>query len=44
MFFSYNGLPTNKHTVRHIIRRHAKLAGVHPIRIHGLRHSHASAY
>ncbi|MDT2687468.1 site-specific integrase [Enterococcus gallinarum] len=39
---SYNGLPTNKHTVRHIIRRHAKLAGVHPIRIHGLRHSHAS--
>jgi len=39
---SYNGLPTNKHTVRHIIRRHAELAGVHPIRIHGLRHSHAS--
>jgi integrase len=39
---SYNGLPTNKHTVRHIIHRHAELAGVHPIRIHGLRHSHAS--
>lgn len=39
---SYNGLPTNKHTVRHIIHRHAELAKVHSIRIHGLRHSHAS--
>ncbi|MCO6016911.1 site-specific integrase [Carnobacterium divergens] len=39
---SYNGLPTNKHTIRHIIQRHSKLAEVHPIRIHGLRHSHAS--
>ncbi|WP_086349613.1 site-specific integrase [Candidatus Enterococcus clewellii] len=39
---SYNGLPMNKHTVRHIIHRHAKLADIHPIRIHGLRHSHAS--
>ena len=39
---SYNGLPTNKHTARHIIKRHAKLAGVHDIKIHALRHSHAS--
>lgn len=39
---SYNGMPTNKHTVRHIIRRHSELAKVHSIRIHGLRHSHAS--
>lgn len=40
--FSYNGLPTNKHTVSHIIERHAKAAGVHRIKIHALRHSHAS--
>lgn len=39
---SYNGLPTNKHTVSHIIKRHAKLVNVHSIRIHALRHSHAS--
>lgn len=39
---SYNGLPTNKHTVSHIIERHAKAAGVHRIKIHALRHSHAS--
>ncbi|MDF0479655.1 site-specific integrase [Vagococcus sp. PNs007] len=39
---SYNGIPTNKHTVRHIIRRHSSLADINDIRIHGLRHSHAS--
>lgn len=39
---SYNGLPTNKSAPRHIITQHAKLAGVHRIRTHALRHSHAS--
>lgn len=39
---SYNGIPTQKHTISHAITRYAKLAGVHRIRIHGLRHSHAS--
>jgi integrase len=39
---SYNGIPTQKHTIRHILVRHAKTADVHNIRIHALRHSHAS--
>ena len=39
---SYNGIPTQKHTIAHAIGRYAKLAGIHRIRIHGLRHSHAS--
>ncbi len=39
---SYNSVPTQKHTIRHIIRRHADVARVHSIRIHALRHSHAS--
>ena len=39
---SYNGLPTNKHTLRHVIKRHSNLANVHHIKIHALRHSHAS--
>ncbi|MBE9911762.1 tyrosine-type recombinase/integrase [Enterococcus mundtii] len=39
---SYNSVPTQKHTIRHTIRRHADIAKVHSIRIHGLRHSHAS--
>ncbi|WP_270271362.1 site-specific integrase [Enterococcus lactis] len=39
---SYNGTPTQKYTIRHIMRRHATIVGVHIIRIHGLRHSHAS--
>ena len=39
---SYNGLPTNKSTAKHIIERHSKLAGVHKIKTHALRHSHAS--
>lgn len=39
---SYNALPTNKSTARHIIERHSKLAGVRRIKTHALRHSHAS--
>ncbi|EFT95203.1 site-specific integrase [Enterococcus faecalis] len=39
---SYNGEPTQKHTVRHTITRFSKLADVHRIKIHALRHSHAS--
>ena len=39
---SYNGIPTQKHTIAHAIERYAKLAGVHRIKIHALRHSHAS--
>ncbi|MFV0400966.1 MAG: tyrosine-type recombinase/integrase [Oscillospiraceae bacterium] len=39
---SYNGLPTNKSAPRHIIEQHAKLADVHRIKTHALRHSHAS--
>lgn len=40
--FSYNGLPTNKSATSHIITCHAKLAGVHRIKTHALKHSHAS--
>ena len=39
---TYNGLPTNKCASKHIIDQHAKLAGVHRIKTHALRHSHAS--
>ena len=39
---SYNGLPTNKSAPKHIIERHAKIASVHRIKTHALRHSHAS--
>ncbi|GGB48080.1 site-specific integrase [Lentibacillus populi] len=39
---SYNGVPTQKHTLAHVITRFAKKAGVHRIRLHALRHSHAS--
>lgn len=39
---SYNGIPTQKYTIAHAIERYAKKAGVHRIRIHALRHSHAS--
>jgi integrase len=39
---SYNGVPTQKFTISYAINRYAKAAGVHRIRIHGLRHSHAS--
>lgn len=39
---SYNGSPTNRSTARHIIEHHAEMAGVHRIKVHALRHSHAS--
>jgi integrase len=39
---SYNGIPTQKHTIAHAIGRLAKMSGVHRIKIHALRHSHAS--
>lgn len=39
---SYNGQPTQKHTMSRAITRYAALAGVHRIRTHALRHSHAS--
>ncbi len=39
---SYNSVFTQNYTLRHIIRRYADVAKVHSIRIHALRHSHAS--
>lgn len=39
---SYNGFPTQKHTIAHAIDRFAKMADIHRIKIHALRHSHAS--
>lgn len=39
---SWGGDPLSKHTVRRLIERHAPMAGVHRIRPHGLRHSHAA--
>ncbi|HGF8364618.1 TPA: tyrosine-type recombinase/integrase [Enterococcus faecium] len=39
---SYDGLPTNKHAPKHIIDKKTKLVGVHRIKTHALRHSHAS--
>ena len=39
---SYNCLPTNKSATFHILEQHSKLANVHKIRTHALRHSHAS--
>lgn len=33
---SYNGVPTQKHTLAHAITRFAKKAGVHRIRLHAL--------
>jgi integrase len=39
---SYNGSPINRSTARHIIEHHAEMAGVHRIKVHALRHSHAS--
>ncbi len=42
IILSYDGTPTNKHTVQHMIDRYARLAGVHSINPHSLRHSHTS--
>ncbi|MGX7078299.1 tyrosine-type recombinase/integrase [Globicatella sanguinis] len=39
---SYNGVPTQKHTLANAITRFSQKAGVHRIRLHALRHSHAS--
>ena len=39
---SYSGIPTSKHTLPRALEKLAKLAGVHRIKIHALRHSHAS--
>ncbi len=39
---SYNGMPVRRDLVGRIIDRHAALAKVHRIRVHALRHSHAS--
>lgn len=39
---SYNGFPTQKSCMSHAITRFSKLAGVHRIKTHALRHSHAS--
>ncbi|MDH6603725.1 integrase [Bacilli bacterium PM5-9] len=39
---SYNGIPTQKSSLSKAIERYSKIADVHRIRIHDLRHSHAS--
>ncbi|URZ15294.1 site-specific integrase [Clostridium felsineum] len=40
--FSLDGLPTNKFFPKHAIERHSKKAGIKKIKVHALRHSHAS--
>ncbi len=40
--FSINGGPMSRQVVRYFLIKHAKLAGVKAIRVHDLRHSHAS--
>jgi integrase len=39
---SYNGLPMSKNASGHVIEQHARLADVHKIKTHALRHSHAA--
>lgn len=39
---SYSGIPTSKHTLPRALEKLAGIAGVHRIKIHALRHSHAS--
>ncbi len=39
---SYNGIPTSKHTLPRALEKLAELVGVHHIKIHALRYSHAS--
>ena len=39
---SYNGIPTSKHTLPRALEKLAELADTHRIKIHALRHSHAS--
>ena len=40
--FSYNCLPVTKTMLANSMKKHGKMAGVKSIRIHDLRHSHAS--
>ena len=42
LVLSYNGTPTSKTTLPRALEKLAGLAGVHRIKIHALRHSHAS--
>ena len=42
LVLSYNSIPTSKHTLPRALEKLAGLAGVHRIKIHALRHSHAS--
>lgn len=42
LVLSYNGIPTSKHTLPRALEELAGLAGVHRIKIHALRYSHAS--
>ncbi len=42
LIFSLNGEPLSRQTVRYFLRKHANSANVKPIRVHDLRHSHAS--
>lgn len=39
---SYSGIPTSKHTLPRALEKLAGLADIHRIKIHALRHSHAS--
>lgn len=39
---SYDGAPLTKSTLNNVLKRYAKMAGVHEIQPKGLRHSHAS--
>lgn len=39
---SYNSLPFPRSTLSHLIDKFSKRAGIHRIRVHALRHSHAS--
>lgn len=40
--FTLDNEPLSRQTVRYFLRKHAIIAGVKPIRVHDLRHSHAS--
>lgn len=42
LVLSYNGTPTSKAMLPRVLEKLSNLAGVHRIKIHALRHSHAS--
>ena len=42
LVLSYNGTPISKTTLPRALEKLSNLAGVHRIKIHALRHSHAS--